>query len=91
MHVICCAATSVQPRCSCFKCMGLSVGVTYTMPLVGASCSIDPDPCRAQGGSQARSRATEKEMPRETLERIAAQLGSLDGEPLQVPSLATPA
>ena len=39
---------------------------------------------RAQGGSQARSRATEKEMPRETLERIAAQLGSLDGEPLQV-------
>ena len=25
----------------------------------------------------------EKEMPRETLERIAAQLGSLDGEPLQ--------
>jgi hypothetical protein len=36
-----------------------------------------------QGGTQARSRPQEREMPRETLERIAAQLGSLDGEPLQ--------
>ena len=44
-----------------------------------------------QGGMQARTRPQEKEMPRETLERIAAQLGSLDGEPLQACSSYTPA
>lgn len=37
-----------------------------------------------QGGSSARSRGNEREMPRETLEKIANQLGSLDGDQLQV-------
>lgn len=50
-----------------------------------------PDVCpRCAQVGDARSRGNEKQMPRENLERMAAELGTLDGDQLQVRRRLTP-